>query len=212
MQTLTRTLPLYLQGECSDESCRAFAAPLCLQMSHGYEECSVQEIPDSLIVWRSGHRTARKRADRSARLGYRFSEIDRSQYDEDIYQINTSKDRRQGKPMSSSYLERSHFMPLPDYPCERHAIRTFGVLSDRGELVAYLVVYRSGDLALVSQILGHGEHEPNDVMYLLFQGVVEALSGSEGYFVYNRHDSGTEGLRYFKSKLGFERREVSWEL
>jgi hypothetical protein len=103
-------------------------------------------------------------------------------------------------------------MPLPEYACERHAIRTYGVLSDRGQLVAYLWLYRAGELALVSTILGHGEHEPNDVMYLLFQGAVEKQAHLGGYFVYNRHDSGTDGLRYFKNKLGFKAKEVEWAL
>lgn len=211
MSTLTAT-GISLALGCDYASCAEFAGPLLHQLSNGYERCSVLPMPTSVEAWRDEHRTARKRANRAERLGYRFAEIKREQYDGDVYEINTSLDSRQGRPMSAGYRERVHFMPLPDYPCERHAICTYGVLSQRGKLVAYLWLYRAGELALVSSILGHGEHLANDVMYLLFQGVVGAQSGLGGHFVYNRADSGTEGLRYFKHKLGFEAMEVEWSV
>lgn len=200
-----------LEAACDFPECAGFAFPLHRQLSDGYETCSVLPIT-SLEEWRTGHRTARKRADHAKRLGYAFREIAREEYDEDIYAINTSLKSRQGRPMSAGYRERTHFLALPEYPCRRHAIRTFGVVDARGTLVAYLWLYRSGDMALVSSILGHGDHLASDVMYLLFEGIVQAEAENAGYFVYNRHDSGTEGLRYFKSKLGFVPMEVAWEL
>ena len=203
--------PIWLGG-CAEADCRAFAEPLHRQLRHGYETCSVLPIPESVQKWRAEHRTARKRANRAERLGYQFREIKREHYDEDIFAVNTSLEERQGRPMTPGYRERQNYLPLPDYPCHRHAIRTYGVVDARGTLVAYLWLYRVGELALVSSILGHGDHLANDVMYLLFQGVVEAQAGNEGYFVYNRHDSGTEGLRYFKDKLGFRATEVEWTL
>lgn len=208
-ETLVATR-ISLEG-ASRPACAELAFPLFTQLREGYEVCSVLPVTD-LETWRAEHRTARKRADRAERLGYRFAEIRREERDDDIFEINTSLERRQGRPMSAGYRERTHFLPLPEYPCDRHAIRTYGVLDHRGTLVAYLWLYRAGDLALVSSILGHGEHLANDVMYLLFQGAVERQAHLGGYFVYNRHDSGTEGLRYFKSKLGFERTEVAWAL
>ena len=47
-------------------------------------------------------------------------------------------------------------------------------------------------------------------MYLLFQAAVADQCLLGGWFVYNRHDSGTDGLRYFKEKLGFREMEVEW--
>jgi hypothetical protein len=210
MQTMTATR-VSLETDCERHLCRELALPLFTQLVTGYEMCSVLSVPPSVEAWRDDHRTARKRSDRATRLGYRFSEIRRELYDDDIFEINTSLERRQGRPMSAGYLERTHFMPLPEYPCERHVIATYGVLTGR-KLVAYLWLYRAGELALVSSILGHGQHLQSDVMYLLFQGAVEAQADLGGYFVYNRADSGTEGLRYFKSKLGFEATEVAWAL
>lgn len=208
--TLTATR-ISLEAE-HEEPCASLARPLLLQLMEGYELCSVLAMPESVEAWREEHRTARKRANRAERLGYVFREIERELYGQDIFAINTSREKRQGRPMTRGYREAQNFMPLPVYPCSRHAIRTYGVLDVRGTLVAYLWLYRAGELALVSSILGHGEHERNDVMYLLFQGVVGAEADQGGWFVYNRHDSGTDGLRYFKSKLGFEATEVVWTL
>jgi hypothetical protein len=59
-------------------------------------------------------------------------------------------------------------------------------------------------------ILGHGDHLANEIMYLLFQGVVEDQAGYSGVLYYNRFDSGTEGLRFFKSRLGFYEGDVAW--
>lgn len=172
---------------------------------------SLMRTPGSLDEWRADHRTARKRADRSLRLGYEFREIDRSQFNDDLHEINTSKRRRQGRPMSAGYLTKHVHGKLPEYPCDRHNIRTYGVLQGR-TLVAYMTLYRVADLGLVSMILGHGDHLANDIMYLLFAGMVEDQAGNAGTLFYNRHDSGTDGLRYYKERVGFTGGDIEWLL
>jgi hypothetical protein len=201
---------LSLETHHAQEPCAGLARPLLLQLMQGYETCSVLRVPDTLDEWREAHRTARRRAGRAARLGYQFREIAREDYGRDIHLVNTSLEHRQGRPMSSGYREEQTYLPLPVYPCPRHRIRTFGVLDARGTLVAYLWLYRAGELALVSSILGHGEHLDNGVMHLLVQGVVGAEIEQGGYMVYNRHDSGQDGLRQFKGWFGFEPMEVAW--
>jgi hypothetical protein len=213
METMTLT-DIRLEYSCVDHVCHQFASPLFEQMSSGrYDLCSVLEIPHNINEWRADHRTARKRAAHSRKLGYLASVIRRHEFVDDIYWINTSKPVRQGRPMTASYMSPPADSRLPDYPCNRHGVHTYGVLrvDDDPLLVAYLWVYRAGELALVSQILGHGDHEPNDVMYLLFEHALEReIQYGPGFVVYNRHDSGTDGLRYFKERLGFEEREVRW--
>jgi hypothetical protein len=86
----------------------------------------------------------------------------------------------------------------------------YGIENRDGVLVAYTVIYRAGDLALVSQILGHGDRLDDEIMYLLVQGVVDAESARGGFLVYNRWDSGTDGLRFFKTRLGFRPERVEW--
>jgi hypothetical protein len=192
------------------EGCSDFSGPLFLQLSRGrYDECSVLRLPYTVEEWRDDHRTARKRANRAERLGYRFDEIRREDHSQDIYEINTSLDTRQGRPMTDQYTTPVEFGPLAEYPCPRHRVSTYGVLHD-DTLVAYLWLYRAGDLALVSSILGHGDHLENDVMFLLMQGTITCEVEDGGFLVYNRHDSGTDGLRYYKERCGFTPTDVEW--
>jgi hypothetical protein len=212
-ETMTATR-ISFELVCSPE-CAEFAGSLFLQMSGGkYDECAVLRLPEGdgeLDRWRQDHRTARKRADRAVRRGYRFVKFDRSRHAQSIFEINTSADHRQGRPMSDGYRLFPTEEPLPHYPCWRHAIRTWGVEDRDGKLIAYSFIYRCGDLALVSQILGHAEHLENEVMYLLVEGIIDMEGlGGPGFLVYNRWDSGTDGLRFFKERLGFAPVQVEW--
>ncbi len=84
-------------------------------------------------------------------------------------------------------------------------------INTEGRLVAYLWLYRSGQLALVSQILGHADHLENGIMYLLWDGMIAFESiDADGFIVYNRWDSGTTGLRFYKQRVGLEETEVAW--
>lgn len=210
MDTLAVThTTIGLEVHCTSEVCTQFAFPLFEQLSTGYDECAVLPIC-GVDAWREEHRTARKRADRAERRGYRFQTIQRHERAAEIQAINLSAPERQGRPMSAGYHQPPTTTPLPDYPCARHGVRTYGIESITGTLVAYLWLYRAGDLALVSQILGHANHLENEIMYLLVQGAVAAETNHGGYMVYNRFDSGTEGLRFFKQRCGFGPCAVEW--
>ncbi len=213
MLEIATEVTIDLLGGCTAARCMGMAEERNMQLdvpkySHGV---SLMAVPASLEEWRSQHRTARKRSDRCERLGYGFSEIDRSEYADDILEINLSLPERQGRPMSAGYHDPS-VSKLPDYPCAMHNIRTYGVLDLDDHLVAYLTLYRVRDLALVSMILGHGEHLGFDIMYLLFAGVVKDQAGLGGFFYYNRHDSGTDGLRFYKERVGFTEQDVEWSV
>lgn len=214
MSTLvdTRTV-LRLEAGCDHASCAELAFKIHAQLDEPkYRDgISLMAMPGTIEEWRSEHRTARKRADRAERLGYRFDEIDRSQLNDDIHEINTSLPERQGRPMSDGYTRRHSHGPLPAYPCDRHAIHTYGVIAGK-KLVAYMTLYRVGDLSMVSMILGHGDHLANDIMYLLFAEMITRHAGAGGWIFYNRHDSGKAGLVYFKERLGFRATDIGWEL
>lgn len=212
MTTATATRISFGLG-CSD-ACNELSNGLYLQMSGGqYDECAVLPIPQDVQEWRDEHRTARKRADRADRRGYRFATIERHRRADEIQRINLSSLERQGRPMSNGYHQRPTESPLPVYPCGLHAVRTYGIEDRDGVLVAYLWLYRADQLALVSQILGHHDHLENEIMYLLVQGVLEAEGriAPDGFLVYNRWDSGTDGLRFFKERLGFAPITVDWQ-
>lgn len=202
-------ISISLETSCSTD-CNLFATKLFNQLRRGYEVCSVLPMPASLEDWRSSHRTARKRANHAINLGYKIHPVRRHEVADEVHQINTSLDERQGKPMSEGYRHRPSSSPDPIWPCERHGVHPYGVFDDRCRLRSYLWIYRSGELALVSQILGHGDYLRDDIMYLLWQGMLEHEIPLGGYVVYNRHDSGTDGLRYYKEKVGLRATRVEW--
>jgi hypothetical protein len=204
--------PVSLIGHCIDEDCDSHARHLyeTLEPIRYQRGVSIMACPETLEEWRAQHRTARKRADRCQRRGYVFNEVDYSQYADDIYAINTSLDQRQGRPMADGYLHHIERGRLPQFPCDLHNTRTYGVLSPRLNLVAYLTLHRSNELAMVSMILGHGDYLIDEIMYLLFAGMVEDQAGYAGILYYNRHDSGQEGLRFYKERVGFREGDVAW--
>ncbi len=193
-------------------ACREMAAPLHAQLSNGYtHRVSTMPLSGEFDDYLAEHRTARKRAARAHRLGYETRVIDRRDYENDIFSVNVSAPERQGRPMTEAYRERPHFGPNP-VSCAEHHVYAFGLLDERSRLWAYLWLYRCGDLALISSILGHADRLRDDVMYALVLDAIEAQIGLGGTLVYNLHASGTDGLRYFKERLGLSPTEVSWKL
>lgn len=213
MAVAVDTITIALESECDYPGCAGMATRLHAKLdTRNYKRgVSLMLCPDSRAEWESEHRTARKRAWRSERLGYRFDVIDRSLHNDDIHAINTSMEKRQGRKMADGYLIPHKHGRLPHYDCDRHRIHTYGVLKGQ-QLFAYLTLYRCGDLALVSMILGHGAHLRNDIMYLLAAGTLESHAGERCWFYYNRHDSGTKGLVYYKERIGFEAMDIEWAL
>ncbi len=209
----TDAVTINTEANCMEPACYAMADKLHFQLSNGYSAAaSIVPIPDTITIWDSAHRTARKRAAAAHRDGYRFEEINRTLYADDVYAINTSAERRQGRPMAAGYLQPPRFAPLPAYPCPRHTVHTYGVLDPSGHLAAYTWTYRCGDLFMFSMILGHADHLERHVMYLLVRGALDAQAGRGGYGFYNLDRSGTDGLRFFKHRCGFVPTDIRWVL
>lgn len=211
MTTLVAARPISLEVDCPHPICKRFVEPLYEQMSTAFPLVAAMPLPD-MEEWAAEHRTARKRAARAERRGYTFHVVRREEHTDELYEINTSAERRQGRPMSKSYRERYQYSPLPVYPCERHQVRTYGVKSPEGRLVAYLWLYVAAQLRLCSTIIGHAAHLENEVMYLLFRGMLEAEAERDldGIVVYHRWDSGKDGLRFYKERVGLRETPVSW--
>jgi hypothetical protein len=201
-----------LECNCPDRAGRTFAQSTYRQLNDGHYSrgAAVLHIPVDPSDWLLEHRTARKRASHARNLGYRFAAIDREDHVDEICEINLSMPERQGRPMSDGYRARPSFSPIPANACPRHRVYPYGVTAGDGTLVAYMWLYRVGELAMVSSILGHGAHLANDPMYLLFAGALADQTPHGGACFSNLFDSGTDGLRYFKSRLGFAPRDVVW--
>lgn len=209
MTTMTATR-VALELGCSPV-CDKFAVPLYDQLAENFPNCAAMPLTD-MDEWEAEHRTARKRANRAERRGYTFAVVRREEHPDELFEINTSAERRQGRPMSESYTKRYEYSPLPAYHCERHQVRTYGVKSPEGRLVAYLWLYIAGQLRLCSTIIGHAAHLENEIMYLLFRGMLEAETARDpdGVVVYHRWDNGTDGLRFYKERVGLTDTPIGW--
>ena len=146
-----------------------------------------------------------------------------------MHNVNHSKAVRSGGAMRGSYLRtveemggaptRPHVATPP--ACVHHWGLTFGVfLPEPGHvqgtvrvderLLAYLSLRRFGDVALYSQILGHGDHLAHGILVLLHHEVVhwisEHLDGpARGlrYLMYGGQQNSGESLFQFKRQSGF---------
>lgn len=191
--------------------CRALADRLYVVLHPKYGAgASAMPLPRRYDEYLAAHRTARKRAQRCRALGYSFGPVTRSMYEDDIFEINNSKAERQGRLMDPAYRTKQSYRNDPEVVCPWHANYFYGVVDADGRLRAYTWTYRCGDLLMLSTILGHGDHLKNDVMYELVTGVI--ASHANGTLFYNLHRSGTDGLRYFKERLGLSPTDIAWRL
>jgi len=141
---------------------------------------------------------------------YRFIEIDRNDYIDDIYEINTSAFIRQGKKMSDGYLKK-----VESYKNEPH-YRYFGVVDKNAKLVSYCNIGFYGEFALIVTLLGHKEYLNDGVMYLMlieFHKLMFDEYKDKGYkyIMYDTFFGASEGLKKFKEKLGFQPYRVKWK-
>jgi len=173
---------------------------------------SILSLPETYSEWWEKVAYVRRKVRRAERAGYTFARIDRNVFLDDIYEINTSSPDRQGKPMTDEYLKRPQpATPLPSFPCARHQQHHYGIVRD-GRLYAYSWVYQVGEACMFSTILGHSDHLEEGIMYSLVAGALGDLIevGKPSYAMYTMHFAGTDGLRYFKEKLGFAASTVTW--
>lgn len=215
----------FLQGDTPDRFCtqypdtfyEKFTAPhpRVPGISAYQDGCSILVLPGTYDeYWQgiAGYGTRRK-VRKAERSGYSFAAIERDEHLDAIYDINTSLESRQGKPMADAYrTPPKPYGKLPIYGCAKHSVRTYGVLHE-GRLVAYTWIYQIGEMCLFSTILGHGDHLANGTMYLLIACALSDLIATAGtrYAMYNMHLSGTDGLRFFKEQLGFRPYWVNWQ-
>ena len=92
---------------------------------------------------------------------YQIIEIDRNNYIDDIYEINTSATIRQGREMSSGYLQKQNsYVNEPNY-------KYFGIINTDGKLLSYCNIGFYGEFALVVTLLGHKQYLNDGIMYLM---------------------------------------------
>jgi hypothetical protein len=136
-------------------------------------------------------------AKRARSRGYIFSEIDRNNYVDEIHHINISCASRQGRPMDATYqIKTQHFESLPHF-------RYFGVINNKGELVAYANLGWFGNFCGFSQLIGLRNND--GIMHFLMVEIISLLIDQQQvrYIMYDTFFGALPGLRLFKTMLGF---------
>lgn len=145
-------------------------------------------------------------AKRARSRGYVVRDIDRNAYVEDIHEINTSLEMRQGRPLDRKYFEKQvHFQ-------DQQHFRYWGVINPQGKLVAYATLGIYGNFASFSQMMGIRNND--GIMHLLLSEAVCRLidAGQVRYIMYDTFFGAQPGLRNFKTILGFRPYRASYTL
>lgn len=130
--------------------------------------------------------------------GYTLCEIDRNDYIDQIHEINTSLDIRQGQAMPESYLNKNnYFEPIKNY-------KYYGVLNKEGRLMAYCNFGIYGDFAAFSQFIGHRSND-GFMHFMLVEIICRFIDERKiRYLIYDTWFGAQPGLKKFKANAGFE--------
>ena len=147
----------------------------------------------------------------------------------DVHAANTSKEIRSGGVLRTTLTRsiddmggapnRKYELVLPK--CRNHWAMTFGVfraapghmqgsIQVDEQLVGYISLRRTGEVAVYCQILGHGDHLGHGVLTLLHHEVIQWISEHRDghtrglkYVMYGGKENGTSELLRFKRQAGF---------
>lgn len=149
---------------------------------------------DSIKGGHSGAHHAKKARSR----GYVVTEIDKNDFIDEIYEINTSLDSRQGRPMEDAYRKKiTHYFREKNY-------KYFGVLHPSGKLMAYSDLGFYGNFVAFDRLLGLRNND--GIMHLMVSEIVGQTieSRAYAYLMYDTYFGASPGLQAFKKMLGFE--------
>lgn len=152
---------------------------------------------DEYLQSLKGPNSAVRHARKAKSKGYVVAEIDRNDYVDDIFEINTSVKIRQGLPMDADYLEKK-----THYPRDAN-FKYYGVLNSSGKLMAYGDLGFYGNFAAFNRVIGVRNND--GMMHLLVTEIVLRMieSGDCQYLMYDTYFGASPGLKSFKEMLGF---------
>lgn len=163
-------------------------------------------INEDYLVTVSGKNSTAYYSRKCLKDGYIFRIIDPNKFQTEILTINSSQTERQGIKMAASYLQHLN------YPDNHHHF--YGGLFLNNELVAYIWFVEQGEMVLVNRILGHAAHLKKGIMYLLFSSSIEFILKQKikiNWVMYDMFFGASEGLKLFKTRLGFKPYFVRWK-
>lgn len=182
-----------LLGMCKGSYKEFYFLPIALiDVSKGYD--------NYLKLLNSNGRSKIKRA---SKKGIICKSFNWDNYLDDIYDINTSSKVRQGKIMSSEYLEYPKKIITKNG--ENFKIEHIGAFYN-DKLVGYIELYIYGNFCMTNRLLGHKQYLNLYTMNAMFAFAVQYLEEEKiDYLNYlNMHNLENSSLAQFKSRLGFK--------
>jgi hypothetical protein len=164
--------------------------------------------PDEYIQSIKGKNSAYYFSKRAEKNGYYYKPFKGSEYTSDILNIHTSIGIRQGKKMDENYLKKD-FQYFDD-----EWNQYYGVFYNQ-QLVAYVWMYKLGELNIISRIIGHYDHLKNGIMYLLVTMLTKDIILREPvvkWVMYDTWFGASDGLKLYKKRLGFKPYKIKWML
>ncbi len=148
---------------------------------------------------------------RAIKKNYLFNQIDRNNFIDPIFEINTSSEIRQKKKMSLEYSTK-----IMEYINEEFN-EYYGVFTSDNKLVAYADVAFLNEAAFIYIILGHKKFLDDGIMYFLITSIVNksilyksSKYPSLKYIIYDSFLTNSDGLTLFKKRFGFKPYKVKW--
>lgn len=164
------------------------------------------DSPDHYMRSIKGRNSAEHHARKARSRGYVVTEIDRNDYVDALYAINTALASRQGRAMDAAYQRKeTHYVHEKNY-------KYFGVLDAGGRLTAYSYLGFYGNFAAFDRLLGLRNND--GAMHLMLTEIVCRLIASRehDYLMYDTFFGASEGLQAFKKMHGFEPFRVKYSL
>lgn len=138
------------------------------------------------------------------RQGFTFESFNYNSYLNQIYKINTSREIRQGKPMSESYKTPPRPISRRERLCNIHQHIWIGGFKEN-ELLAYCSLIVLNEIAIINTILGHDKALTYGIMNGLIQSLVwTSYRTGAKYLNYLDLINCTDSMHKFKTSVGFE--------
>jgi hypothetical protein len=146
---------------------------------------------------------ARSKIKRASKKGIVCKEFNWNDYLDDIYDINTSSNKRQGKEMSKEYRMYPKKIKIIDE--DNFFIRHIGAFYNE-KLVGYIELYVYGNFCMTNRLLGHKEYLNRYIMNAMFAFCVKYLEEKKiTYLNYlTIHNKEQSSLAKFKIRVGFQ--------
>jgi hypothetical protein len=162
------------------------------------------------LISKSQRRMIRKSIKNKFKIVKNFQHDD---YLDDIYKINTSKECRQSRPMSTKYTEYPKKFGKEIFSKSKYYnFFRYGCFIDN-KLVAYCFPYICNETIFINKVLGHGEYLKYGIMNLLFyeigKDMIENYKNIK-YFFYLDWFSDTGSLTQFKKSMYFRPKIVEF--